>query len=296
MSFAKIWRAPVSDKGLLGGLRRVAGAWQRLGGGGMMGGMSSASFSFNNEEAIIAGLFGGGRLPLRHEFCVDVGAGDAVTMSNTRFLLAGGWKGLLVEYDPEAFAKLADVYRRTPGAMAARCKATPESIGPLLLAYGVPREFDFLSLDIDGYDHWVLEAILKGYRPTLVCTEINEMFPPPVRFVVKYDAGHSWPGNHFFGHSIAAVADLCGRHGYGIVRVEYNNAFLAPLERCGSGVEVLTAERAYREGYVERADRLKRFPWNAEVEGVLGMKAEEVVGFAERLFADYKGRFECWAG
>jgi hypothetical protein len=136
-----------------------------------------SGYSFNDEERIIADLFA--RLPLRHEFCVDVGAGDGLTMSNTHFLCAGGWKGLLVEYDPESFAKLAAVYRTTPAAMPARCKATPDSIRPLLAAYDVPRDFDFLSLDIDGYDHWVLESVLSEYRPTLVCTEINEMFPPP---------------------------------------------------------------------------------------------------------------------
>jgi hypothetical protein len=250
--------------------------------------------SFNDEERIIAELFSG-RLPLRREFCVDVGAGDGVTMSNTHFLLAGGWAGLLVEYEPQAFAKLAAVHAGSPLARLARCRATPEGIVPLLGAFGVPRDFDFLSLDIDGYDHFVLDAILAEYRPALVCTEINEAFPPPVKFVVKYHPEFRWNVDKFFGHSIAKVAELCARRGYGIVRLEYNNAFLAPRELlAGAGLEALTAERAYREGYVDRPDRMQRYPWNADVEHLRDLAPEEVVEWAGRQFGEkYAGQFEC---
>ena len=96
----------------------------------------STKLSFNNEEAIIADLFTR-RLPLRHEFCVDVGAGDGLTMSNTHFLFAGGWSGLAVEYDPKSFAQLAAVYAvyaAAPAVRLARCRATPEGIVPLLWA------------------------------------------------------------------------------------------------------------------------------------------------------------------
>jgi hypothetical protein len=44
---------------------------------GRAGRWHSSNFSFNNEEQIIAGLFGRGRLPLRQEFCVDVRGGWA---------------------------------------------------------------------------------------------------------------------------------------------------------------------------------------------------------------------------
>src|SRR3569833_2789273 len=141
--------------------------------------------SYNDEEQIIAQLFTE-HLPLRHEFCVDFGAGDGVTMSNSHFLLTGGWRGLAVEYAPESFAELARVYAKSEGVSLARRRVTPEGIEALLGAFDVPKNFDFLSLDIDGYDHFVLDALFQAYRPTLVCTEINETFPPPVKFVVKY--------------------------------------------------------------------------------------------------------------
>jgi len=253
----------------------------------------AAKRSYNDEEAIIADFFTN-HLPLRHEFCVDIGAGDGLTMSNTHFLLAGGWSGVLVEYDPKSFAQLAAVYTQTPAAQLARCRATPEGIVPLLRACDAPRDFDFLSLDIDGYDHFVLDAVLADYRPALICTEINEAFPPPVKFVVNYRPDFRWNLDKFFGHSISKVQDLCDRRDYAIVRVEYNNAFLAPRELlAGARLEALSPERAYREGYVDRPDRPVRFPWNADVDHLRDLPPERVVAWAEEHFAKYRGQFEC---
>ena len=253
----------------------------------------TSKLSYNDEEQIIADFFTR-HLPLRHEFCVDIGAGDGLTMSNTHFLLAGGWSGVAVEYDPKSFARLAAVCAAIPAAQLLRCRATPEGIVPLLQGCRVPADFDFLSLDIDGYDHFVLDAVLSAYRPSLVCTEINEAFPPPVKFVVRYQPEFRWNVDKFFGHSIAKVQELCDRRDYAIVRVEYNNAFLAPRELlAGAKLEALTPERAYREGYVERPHRAQRFPWNADVDHLRDLPPEQVVEWAERYFAKYRGHFEC---
>jgi hypothetical protein len=247
--------------------------------------------SYNDEESIIAELFSAGRLPLRHEFCVDIGASDGLTMSNTHFLFSGGWKGLAVEYDPGRFAKLAHVYHRTPGVSLARARITPDNVVPLLAAYEAPRDLDFLSLDIDGYDHFVLDRILSAYRPTLICAEINEKIPPPVKFTVKYHPDYVWGENHFYGQSLSKLHEQCERHNYAIVRLEYCNAFLVPKEI--NPPEALSPERAYREGYLDRRERLARFPWNADMDHLHAMSPEQVVAAVEKRFAQYKGQFEC---
>jgi hypothetical protein len=254
----------------------------------------TTKFSYNDEEAIIAELFGPGRLPLRHEFCVDIGAGDGLTMSNTHFLYAGGWRGLAVEYNPLSFARLAQVYANAPKVELAKCRATPEGIAGLLAAFGVPRDFDLLSLDIDGYDHAVLDAILADYRPALICTEINETFPPPVRFVVRYDPNLTWSEGRFFGQSLSSANDLCARRDYALVRLEYNNAFFVPRELLASaGLSAAEPAVAFREGYVNGPDRHKRYPWNAELDYLRDLPPEKVVEWAERHFEQYRGRFDC---
>lgn len=47
-------------------------------------------------------------------YCVDAGAFDGVTGSNSRALLLQGWSGLLIEPDPRTFAVLSRLYAERP--------------------------------------------------------------------------------------------------------------------------------------------------------------------------------------
>lgn len=169
---------------------------------------------------------------------VDIGAGDGLRGSNTYALFLGGWSGLGVEGNAKRARRLARAYKNLEGVAAINAFVTPLNAVALLESHNVPREFGVLSLDIDSYDYWVLDALLGSFRPRLVVTEINEKIPPPVKFVVGYDPDFRLQ-HHFFGYSIASLEDLCEQHDYALIALEYNNAFLAPREL--SGVRALDA-------------------------------------------------------
>ena len=154
----------------------------------------------------------------------------------------------------------------------------------------MPADFGVLSLDIDSYDYWVLDAVLEGYRPRVVVTEINEKVPPPVRFVVRYDPDFRLQ-HHFFGYSIASLEELCARHGYVLLALEYNNAFIAPRE-LAAGLPQLDAATAYRRGYLERADRRERFPRNHDMEPLHSMSPAQSVAFLRNFFARHEGKYD----
>lgn len=219
---------------------------------------------------------------------VDIGAGNGVRWSNSYALVHENWKALGIEADIGKYALLARAYQRFPKAEACHSLASPENINELLADFGVKKEFGVLSLDIDGNDFWVLDAILSEFRPGLVVTEINENIPPPLRFVVKYNPAFQLR-HHFFGHSISAVEDLCRRHGYGIVELEYNNAFLAPAE-LGSQY-FRDAKTAYREGYLNRPDRQTRFASNSDMEVLHSLKPEAALRFVREFFARDEGNY-----
>ncbi|MCA1630276.1 MAG: hypothetical protein LC785_10810 [Acidobacteria bacterium] len=166
---------------------------------------------------------------------------------------------------------------------------TPKTVTRLLREHGVGREFDVLSLDIDSYDYLVLDVLLKDFRPRLVVTEINEKIPPPVRFHVEYDP-HFRLRHHFYGYSIQSLAELCARHGYTILELEYNNAFLAPKEIAGAQVEGVA--EIYRRGYLERPDRRKKFSSNLDVDILHSLGPAEAIDFIERFFARHRGKYE----
>jgi hypothetical protein len=224
---------------------------------------------------------------------VDIGAGDGVRGSNTYALFREGWRGVGFEGSNRKVCKLAAAYKHYPSVSAANCVVTPSNVVPLLRAYDIEREFGVLSLDIDSYDYWVLDAVLGEFRPRVVVTEINEKIPPPIKFVVNYDPAFQMT-HHFFGYSIASLAELAARHDYAILEVEYNNAFLAPREL--PGVRPLDAALAYRQGYLERPDRREKFRANANMEILHALTPAEVVKFLDEFYAQHRGKYELSTG
>jgi hypothetical protein len=246
-------------------------------------------FSMLDEQPIVARRLE--RLNPSHRFCVDIGASDGTSMSNSCALYLEGWAGLAVEADAVKFSKLARAYAALPAVGLARCKVTPLNARALLEGHGVPEDFGFLSLDIDGYDYFVLRDVLSRFRPRLVCVEINENIPPPLKFTVTFDPGYAWAADHFFGQSISQVSLLCHEFRYSLVELHYNNAFLVPDEI--NPFPSLTAEEAYATGYRDRPDRKAKFPWNAPMEELLGMQPSEAMTFIRAFFRKYEGRYSC---
>jgi hypothetical protein len=241
------------------------------------------------EEQILQRLIAELLPPDHPRTAVDIGAGDGTRWSNTYALFSNGWKGLGIEYDSRKVVKLAANYKHYAEVYACRCRVTPANVVQLLSAYSIEKDFGVLSLDIDSYDYWVLDALLSHYRPRLVVTEINEKIPPPIRFVVKYDPDFRLT-HHFYGYSIESLADLCERHDYALVELEYNNAFLAPKEL--RGVRPLNSAEAYRKGYLDRADRLEKFSLNQDMEALQSLSPEEAVEFIKRFYAVHEGKYE----
>jgi hypothetical protein len=233
----------------------------------------SVGYSYMDEhiERLINDLDIGGR------FCVDIASADGKQGSNTFPMFRDGWSGLAVEADAVMFERLAINYSQLPGATLHRGFATPINVVSLLAASGAPRDFAFLSLDIDSYDHYVLEAILSAYRPRLMCVEHNEIIPPPVSFAKSYSADISG-GGKCYGQSLSALNALASQHDYVLLEVWYNNALFAPAE-CGR--EAADVRVAYKRGYLDRPDRLQRMHWNQPFEVLQSMTPEQVVAFLD---------------
>jgi hypothetical protein len=249
-----------------------------------------SGFSNFDEEQMLAGFVA--RLDPEGvaRTAVDVGAGDGIRGSNTYALFLQGWRGVGFEGDDRRARRLARAYRNLEGVEARQALVTPANVVGLLRENAVPEDFGVLSLDIDSYDYWVLDAVLKSFRPRVVVTEINEKIPPPVRFVVNYDPDFRLQ-HHFFGYSISSLEELCARHSYALLALEYNNAFVAPRELLGS-LKALDAETAYRRGYFERPDRRQRFPRNSDMEALHTLTPEEAVVFLKNFFTRHEGKYE----
>ncbi len=247
-----------------------------------------SSFSNLDEQSVIGYYLE--KLKIARGYCVDIAASDGITMSNTYSLYKNGWGGLAVECNAEKFSSLSGTYVNFHGVNLSKCMVTPINVVSLLQAHNTPTNFDFLNLDIDGYDYFVLEKILEVFRPKLICVEINEKIPPPIKFTVKWSPEFVWATNHFYGQSICQLDTLVSKHNYALVELHYNNAFLIPIEI--SPAPSLTPAEAYRSGYMDKTDRKEKFPWNADMEEVLHLEPQKALDFVNDYFKRYQGTFE----
>ena len=140
--------------------------------------------------------------------------------NNTLALQELGWRVITVDARPDE----ADIQEWViAGDVAERAKQ-----------WGVPRDLDFLSIDIDGQDLWVMDALLQGgYRPRVICIEYNADWGAQVNMTIPEQADWAWiPRTTYFGASLLALARCAASYGYVLVGCDSSgtNAFFA--ERC----------------------------------------------------------------
>jgi hypothetical protein len=99
------------------------------------------------------------------------------------------------------------------------------SLDSILERNKAPRDFDFLSIDIDGCDYQILES-LNRYRPKLICIEYNPTIPNAVDFVQPKDFKVK------VGSSARAIYRLALEKRYTPVASTFTNLFLLADEYC----------------------------------------------------------------
>jgi hypothetical protein len=223
---------------------------------------------------------------------VDIAAGDGVTQSCTLLLFRDpSWRGLAVEMDATRFRRLQAAYSQFPNVQLARARVTPESVEELLRAHDVPARFEVLNLDLDSFDLWVADALLRSFQPAIITMEVNEKIPAPIYFTLRFDADPAPAEGHYYGCSLAAAADTVRPHGYVLESLQYNNAFFVRHDVAEGRIADTNVTEAYERGYSSRRDRRELFPWNHDAEHLLGLEPSEAVAELKRLFRAHEGFF-----
>src|SRR6516225_1178207 len=166
---------------------------------------SVISYAHNFEDVMLARVFSG----RTDGFYVDVGAGDPVNLSVTKWFYDLGWSGINIEPNRSLFKKLAaerarDVNLECGAGASRKCAhfmemPTPELssfdsqvqasakeqkiVGTTRTVHVVPlteildqhadgRHIDFLKIDVEGWEREVLCGLdLEKYRPTVILVE-----------------------------------------------------------------------------------------------------------------------------
>ena len=141
-------------------------------------------FSQFGEDGIIEEIFK--RLSdVSDKRCCEFGAWDGKFSSNTCNLITNhNYEAILIEADKKRFNELNINF---PDKKIIKINkfvnfSGENSLDNILENNSFYKDFDFLSIDIDGCDYWILESLSK-FTPKIICIEFNPSIPNKVEFI-----------------------------------------------------------------------------------------------------------------
>lgn len=210
-------------------------------------------YAQHGEDGILQFLFD--QIGVTNGSFVEFGMGDGRECNTAWRSLHEGWRGLLMDGDPERTAIARAHYRRMLGPEQSAVRivetwVTAENINALLRENAPAGELDLLSVDLDGIDYWVWKAI-DAVNPRVVVIEYSAVLGWERSLTVPYDSGFSrWmahPSGLYAGASLAALAQLGRAKGYRLVGCNRHgvNAFFVREDIAPDSLPAMTPEAAY---------------------------------------------------
>jgi len=172
-------------------------------------------FSQFGDDGIIAWLTT--KLPLPNKTFVEFGV-ENYREANTRFLLINKyWSGLVIDGNNENIKQIRNEQIHTFYDLQPECAfITRDNINIIISTSRFDKDVGVLSVDIDGNDYWVWEAI-NSINPIIVIIEYNSLFGFEHPYTIPYQAdfvrGTSMPFS-FYGTSLLSACDLAYEKGY----------------------------------------------------------------------------------
>lgn len=216
-------------------------------------------FSQNGEDGIIDFLTRQIRQPNR--YFIEIGASNGLENNTSWLAVARRFSGLWIEGDPEASAWCSYVFTSLNyGLEIVPMFVTKDSVSKLREAslYSNP---DVFSLDIDGNDYFLVQAILSsGLKPKIFVVEYNSAFGPEKSVSIPYQEDFRLTRGHinnlYYGCSIAAWKTLFKQQGYNFVTVDVNgvNAFFIDPTQFDAGFVQNIKSSEFAENFAQACE------------------------------------------
>jgi hypothetical protein len=176
-------------------------------------------YSQSGEDGVIEKVLD--ILPTNDNWCVEFGAWDGYLLCNSRNLIENkNYSSVLIEGSKHKFSDLQNNYRDNSNIYLVNQFVgfeEDDNLDRILQNIPIPKDFDFLSIDIDGNDYHVWKMV-KEYQPKVVCIEFNPTIPTGIDFVQKADPLVSQ------GSSVSSIVALGKDKGYELVSIVHCNA------------------------------------------------------------------------
>jgi len=175
-------------------------------------------FSQFGDDGIIQYIVNRLDLPNAEHNFIEFGVED-YREANTRFLLLNdNWSGLVMDGSEHHVSciRSEQIYWRHDLTALARF-ITRENINSIIHEAGFGGRIGILSIDVDGNDYWIWEAI-TAVDPTVVIVEYNGIFGSREALTIPYQPDFVRQNAHYsylyWGTSLQALCHLAARKGY----------------------------------------------------------------------------------
>src|SRR4051812_34855549 len=184
-----------------------------------------SGFSQNGEDGILDVLRR--QLSRANRYFIEIGAADGIENNSAWLVVAERYNGLMVEGNP----RLVERARRTMLNYSIGAECLNMFVGRAnmheLLKLAMHPDPDVFSLDIDGVDYYIAQAVLQaGFRPKIFVVEYNSVFGPQRSCTIEYSDDFVFTKAHptqlYYGVSIAGWRSFFKRQGYRFVTVDRN--------------------------------------------------------------------------
>jgi hypothetical protein len=175
-------------------------------------------YSQTMEDGVIEGVFN--NIGTTNKYFVEFGAWDGQHLSNTANLrINENWEGLLLE---------GNEHRAKQYSHITHAFITADNINSLFEEHNVPKEYDLLSIDLDGNDFWVWKAIDETkFNARVVIIEYNCNFTDQYKScAIKYSPhiDTTVPSINYYSATIPALKKLGESKGYSLIyRINLHN-------------------------------------------------------------------------
>lgn len=186
------------------------------------------SFSQHGEDGILLYLFS--LIGATNRRVVEICAGDGVECNAANLIVNHDWHGWLFDGNAAKIQTGRAFYNRHLNTLPHPPKLIlawidTENVNALMTAQGLAGEIDLLSLDMDGVDYWICNA-LTCLAPRVIVLEYNARLGP-VRALSVPNRSDFVAQAGYWGASLAAFVQLNRRKGYRLVGCDRSgiNAF-----------------------------------------------------------------------
>lgn len=201
-------------------------------------------------------------------------------------------KTLFFELD----SKKASQWENSENFQIINQKVTPENVCELIFS-NIPNQnnITFLDIDIDGYDFFVLESLLKKSKPYIIVAEINEKIPTPIKFSVKYTEDYNWDCSHFYGMSLSKFNELAEKYEYDLIGLTANNIYALRKDK-NVNFKKYSADEIYLEKYKKPrlSNLLQDFNYNSNVDFLLNLSPDSCIKEIDTFFNSYRDKYDLY--